>query len=96
MATVCHSGARGRDSVYLDVRVPCREGGDWHLHLPALVAVRVARRELVAFCLIAAQGGCDPQLRGHAAGNLSVGNPYELLVRVISSNLPFIGYPRAP
>lgn len=64
------------------------------LHLPALIAVRVAHRELVTFCLIAAQGGCGPQLRGHAADNLSVGNPYELLVRVVSSNLPFIGCPR--
>ena len=40
------------------------------------------------------QGSCNPQLRGHAAGNLGVGNSYEVLVRVISSNLPFIGYPR--
>lgn len=94
MATACRSGARGRDNVYLDVRVPCRKGSDGTLHLPALVAVQGAHRELVTFCLIAAQGGCGPQLRGHAADNLSVGNPYELLVRVVSSNLPFIGYPR--
>lgn len=64
--------------------------GDWYTR----GGLDLKDRELVTFCLIAAQGGCDPQLRGHAAGNLSVGNPYELLVRVISSNLPFIGYPR--
>ena len=52
-------------------------------------------RELATFCYIAAQGGCDPQLRAHAAGNLSAGNTRELLIKVISSNLPFIGYPRS-
>ena len=64
--------------------------GDWYTR----GALDLKDRELVTFCYIAAQGGCDPQLRGHAAGNLSVGNSRELLIRVISSNLPFIGYPR--
>ena len=64
--------------------------GDWYTR----GALDLKDRELVTFCYIAAQGGCDPQLRAHAAGNLSVGNSRELLIRVISSNLPFIGYPR--
>ena len=64
--------------------------GDWYTR----GGLDLKDRELVTFCYIAAQGGCDPQLRGHAAGNLSVGNTRELLIRVISSNLPFIGYPR--
>lgn len=64
--------------------------GDWYTR----GALDLRDRELVTFCFIAAQGGCDPQLRGHAAGNLSVGNSRELLIKVISSNLPFIGYPR--
>lgn len=64
--------------------------GDWYTR----GALDLKDRELVTFCYIAAQGGCDPQLRGHAAGNLHVGNNRELLIRVISSNLPFIGYPR--
>ncbi|MCH3967165.1 MAG: carboxymuconolactone decarboxylase family protein [Atopobiaceae bacterium] len=51
-------------------------------------------RELVTFCIIAAQGGCDGQLQGHAAGNLHIGNGEALLLAVISSNLPLIGYPR--
>ena len=64
--------------------------GDWYTR----GGLDLKARELVTFCYIAAQGGCDPQLRGHAAGNLSVGNSRELLIRVVCSNLPFIGYPR--
>lgn len=60
----------------------------------AIGGLSLKERELATFCYIAAQGGCDPRLRGHAAGNLSVGNSRELLIAVISSNLPFIGYPR--
>lgn len=65
--------------------------GDWYTR----GGLTLAQRELVTFCLIAAQGGCDAQLRGHAAGNFSTGNSKELMVRVVSSNLPFIGYPRS-
>lgn len=52
------------------------------------------QRELATFCYIAAQGGCDAQAKAHVAANLSVGNTKELLVVVVSGNLPFIGYPR--
>ena len=64
--------------------------GDWYTR----GGLTLAQREIVTFCCIAAQGGCDPQLRAHASANISVGNPYELMVRIVESNLPFIGYPR--
>lgn len=51
-------------------------------------------RELITFCFLAAQGGCEPQLKGHIAGNYHVGNDKDFLIAVLSSNLPFIGYPR--
>lgn len=51
-------------------------------------------RELITFCFLAALGGCEPQLKGHIAGNYHVGNNKDFLIAVISSNLPFIGYPR--
>lgn len=54
----------------------------------------MAERELMTFCYLAAQGGCEPQLRSHVAGNVNCGNTRELLLAVASSNLPFIGYPR--
>ncbi|MBQ9057803.1 MAG: carboxymuconolactone decarboxylase family protein [Atopobiaceae bacterium] len=54
----------------------------------------LADRELIAFCLIAGQGGCEAQLKTHIVGNLAVGNSRELLIKVVNSNLPLLGYPR--
>lgn len=64
-------------------------------------------RELITFCFLTAQGGScvplvasdhrssdEPQLKGHINGNYHVGNDKDFLIAVISSNLPFIGYPR--
>jgi 4-carboxymuconolactone decarboxylase len=54
-----------------------------------------AQREMITFCFLAAQGGCDRQLTSHAAGNMRVGNDKAFLIRVISQCLPYIGYPRS-
>ena len=51
-------------------------------------------RELVTFCYIYAQGGCEAQLRGHTNGNFRMGNDKGILIQVISHCVPFIGYPR--
>ena len=51
-------------------------------------------RELLTFAMLAALGGADPQLRGHVAGNLNVGNPRARLLAVLTVLVPFIGYPR--
>ena len=53
------------------------------------------QRELITFCFLAAQGGCEPQLTSHAIGNMNLGNDKEFLVRVVSQILPYIGYPRS-
>ncbi len=53
------------------------------------------QRELITFCFLAAQGGCEPQLIGHAAANLKVGNGKDVLIALVSRNLPYIGYPRS-
>ena len=55
----------------------------------------IAEREMVTFCFIAAQGGCEAQLRGHTAANVQCGNDREFLIAVVSNNVPFIGYPRS-
>lgn len=55
----------------------------------------LAQREMITFCFIAAQGGCEPQLMGHIAGNLRMGNSKEFLIKVVSQCLPYIGYPRS-
>ena len=53
------------------------------------------QREMITFCFIAAQGGCEPQLTSHAAGNMKVGNDKAFLIKIISQCLPYIGYPRS-
>ena len=51
-------------------------------------------RELVTFCYIYAQGGCEPQLTGHTAGNFRMGNDKSVMTQVVLHCIPFIGYPR--
>ena len=52
-------------------------------------------REMITFCFLAAQGGCEPQLTSHAAANMKIGNDKEFLIKIISENIPFTGYPRS-
>ena len=53
------------------------------------------QRELITFCFLAAQGGCEPQLTSHSQGNMNLGNDKDFLLRVILQILPYIGYPRS-
>lgn len=53
------------------------------------------RREMITFCFLAAQGGCEPQLTSHAAANMRIGNDKQFLIQVLSQCLPYIGYPRS-
>ena len=55
----------------------------------------LAQREMITFCFLMAQGGCEPQLIGHAQGNMNMGNDKAFLLRVVSRCLPYIGYPRS-
>ena len=55
----------------------------------------LAQRELITFCFLLAQGGCEPQLTAHARGNMNMGNNKEFLIKVVSQCLPYIGYPRS-
>lgn len=52
------------------------------------------QREMITFCYLYAQGGCEPQLISHAAANIRMGNDKKFLISIISQCLPFIGYPR--
>lgn len=54
-----------------------------------------SERELITFCFLSAQGGCEPQLTSHAAANMRIGNDKLFLIKIISHCLPFIGYPRS-
>ncbi|MDO4272129.1 MAG: carboxymuconolactone decarboxylase family protein [Eubacteriales bacterium] len=53
------------------------------------------QREMITFCFLSAQGGCEPQLVSHAAANMRIGNEKEFLIKVISQCIPYIGYPRS-
>lgn len=55
----------------------------------------LSERELITFCFLMAQGGCEPQLIAHAKGNMNMGNDKDFLIRVVSQCLPYIGYPRS-
>jgi 4-carboxymuconolactone decarboxylase len=54
----------------------------------------VKTRELLTFSMLVALGGADPQVKGHVAANLNVGNGRGTLLGVLTVLLPFIGYPR--
>lgn len=53
------------------------------------------QREIITFCFLSAQGGCEPQLVSHAAANMRIGNDKAFLIKIVSQCLPFIGYPRS-
>jgi len=53
------------------------------------------QREMITFCFLAAQGGCEPQLIAHAKANIRIGNDKQFLINVVSQCLPYIGYPRS-
>ena len=64
--------------------------GDWYTR----GGLDLAERELITFCFLAAQGGCEPQLAAHAGGNMNLGNDRAFLVKVVSQLVPYLGYPR--
>ena len=55
----------------------------------------LSQREIITFCFLAAQGGCEPQLMAHINGNLRMGNSKAFLIKVVSQCMPYIGYPRS-
>jgi 4-carboxymuconolactone decarboxylase len=57
--------------------------------------IDVPTRELLTLAMLVALGGCEPQVKGHVAANLNVGNDRARLLDVLTQLIPFIGYPRA-
>lgn len=53
------------------------------------------QREMITFCFLLAQGGCEPQLTSHASANMKIGNDKHFLIKIISQCIPYIGYPRS-
>ena len=65
--------------------------GDYHTR----TGLDLAQREMITFCFLSAQGGCEPQLTAHSIGNMMAGNDAAFLRKVVSQCLPYIGYPRS-
>jgi 4-carboxymuconolactone decarboxylase len=53
-----------------------------------------AMRELLTFSMLISLGGCEPQVKGHIMGNVSVGNGKDILIAATTQLLPWLGYPR--
>lgn len=56
--------------------------------------LNLRQREMVTFCFLAAQGGCEPQLTSHAAANMRIGNSKAFLICVISRCLALYWLPQ--
>jgi 4-carboxymuconolactone decarboxylase len=56
--------------------------------------IDIRTRELLTLAMLISLGGADPQVKGHVAANLNVGNDRAALLAVITQLLPFVGYPR--
>jgi 4-carboxymuconolactone decarboxylase len=54
----------------------------------------VPTRELLTFAMLVSLGGCEPQVKGHVAASLRVGNDRSRLIDAVTQLLPYIGYPR--
>ena len=65
--------------------------GDWYTR----GGLDYRQREMITFCFLAAQGGCEPQLTAHAAANMRIGNDKAFLIKIVSQCVPYIGYPRS-
>lgn len=65
--------------------------GDWYTR----GGLDDRQREMITFCFLTAQGGCEPQAIAHAAANMRIGNDKAFLFKVVSAMVPFIGYPRS-
>jgi 4-carboxymuconolactone decarboxylase len=80
-----------RDQMHIQTFLSANCFGDFYTRTGLVLKTR----ELLTFAMLAAMGGCEPQLAGHVAGNLAMGNDRGVLVGTVTQLLPFIGYPRS-
>lgn len=57
-------------------------------------ALDLAQRELITLAALAAQGGCENQLRVHIHAALNVGLSREQIVETFIHCIPYLGFPR--
>ncbi len=54
--------------------------------------IEAPTRELLTFSMLVALGGCDPEVKGHVAAKVHVGDGRSRLIEVATQLLPSIGY----
>lgn len=54
----------------------------------------IEQHELLTWCCIATLGGAESQLTGHTNGNKGVGKDKQYMLEVLTTCMPYIGYPR--
>jgi len=81
---------KGDDANFLNVWLTDNCFGDYYTRQ----GLDDKQREMITFCFLLGQGGCDNQLRGHIANNINVGNDRAYLLDVIGQVMLFIGSPR--
>ena len=84
------SAQSSEDELHIQKHLSANCFGDYYTRL----GLDLKTRELLTFAMLASLGGCEPQLLGHVAANLSIGNDRRVLLGTITQLLPFIGYPR--
>ncbi len=85
-----HAGAAPEERVLLidDLSGWCF--GDFYTR----TGLSIADRELVTFITIAGLGGCEAQLKAHAAANAKEGATRAALIDALQAALPYLGFPR--
>ncbi len=78
------------DQKYINTYLSANCFGDYYTRQ----VLDLRQRELITFIAIASLGGCEPQLKAHAAANIAVGNTRQDLLDAVTVALPYIGYPR--
>jgi 4-carboxymuconolactone decarboxylase len=79
-----------KDQLHIQKYVTANCFGDYYTR----TGLDLKTRELLTLSMLASLGGCEPQLAGHVAANLAVGNDRKVLIGTITQLLPFLGYPR--
>lgn len=103
MGNRLEKGARAQADIFGEAMLDFWKGGHINRWLAANCfgdyytrnGLDLRQREMITFCFLAAQGGCESQLSSHIRGNNNVGNDNAFLVKVVSQCLPYIGYPRS-
>jgi 4-carboxymuconolactone decarboxylase len=84
-----YAGAPG-DELHIQRMLSANCFGDHYTR----TGIDIPTRELLTLAVLIALGGCDPQVKGHVAANINVGNDRPKILAVLTQLLPFVGYPR--